>query len=159
MFLDFFDVFLILFDSFGIFWNLLESSRIFLDSFDVFLILFDSFGIFWNLLESFGIFWNLLVSFGIFWILLDYFWYFWILLDSFWNLLDFLEFFRIIWNKRSWSSLIGQGFEFLWVSQNAELNSLEFRGVSYKIFKSSWSSFGTLELKSLKSCYSYIQTF
>ena len=100
-----------LFNSFGIFWILLESIWIFwffwnlLESFDSYWIFrsscsslaglgleqysvlripfLESFGIFWNLLESFGIIWNLFESFWFFWTLLHSFGFFWILLDVF----------------------------------------------------------------------------
>ena len=53
-----------LFESFGTFWNLLEYFGIFcLEFFGLFLIPLDSYGIFFNCSESFEIFWILLEFF------------------------------------------------------------------------------------------------
>ena len=73
-----------LFDSFGLFLNLLK----FLESFGIFWNVLECFGNFWNFLESFAMFWNfleILESLGIFWslYLLDSSWFIWILLESF----------------------------------------------------------------------------
>ena len=58
-----------LFDSFGLFLNLLK----FLESFGIFWNLLECFGMFQNFLEFFGIFWNFLESFGMFWNVLEFF--------------------------------------------------------------------------------------